>query len=194
MTATDAPLAPALAPSASRAAHARRGAARALPWAAAVAAVVVVGAAGWRATTSRSAPAVRYQTATVDRGRIVAKVTASGALSAIVTVQVGSQVSGRIEHLYVDYGSPVRAGQLVATIEPSLFRAAAQQARANYVAAKAASDKAIANRVLAERSYARELALFAQNLASRQDLDAAEAQAESARADVGSADAAVMQT
>src|SRR5262250_2612687 len=65
-----------------------------------------------------------YDTVRVDRGRIVARVTATGTLSAIVTVQVGSQVSGRIQQIFVDYNSPVKKGQLIAKIDPQLFEAA----------------------------------------------------------------------
>jgi HlyD family secretion protein len=137
---------------------------------------------------------VRYQTAALDRGPIAAKVTASGTVSAITTVQVGSQVSGRIDAWYVDYNAPVKRGQLIAIIEPSLFKAAVEQQKANYASAKAAYDKAVANRLVAERNYSRELALFEQALAARQDLDAAEAQAEASRADVASADASIQQS
>jgi len=109
-------------------------------------------------------------------------------------VQVGSQVSGRILAWYADFNAPVKKGQLIAVIEPSLFKAAVEQARANYAAARATYDKSIANRLVAERNYARELALFEQSLASRQDLDAAEAQAEAARADVAASDANIQQS
>ena len=57
----------------------------------------------------------------LDRGRIVARVTATGTLSALVTVQVGSQVSGRIAEIYVDFNSPVKKGQVIAKIDPQLF-------------------------------------------------------------------------
>jgi HlyD family secretion protein len=120
-------------------------------------------------------------------------VTASGTVSAIVTVQVGSQVSGRIQAWYVDFSAPVKKGQLIALMEPSLFRAAVEQARANYAAGKATYDKALANRSLAERNYARELALFEESLADRADLDAAEAAAGASRADVEAADAGLLQ-
>lgn len=157
----------------------------------ALAALVGVGAL--RYEHASAAPVVRYQTTAVDHGPIAAKVTASGAVSAIVTVQVGSQVSGRIAGWYADFNAPVKKGQLIALIEPSLFKAAVDQARANYASARAAYDKAIANRLVGERNYARELALFEETLADRADLDAAEAQAEAARADVAAADASVLQ-
>src|SRR5262252_10988074 len=63
-------------------------------------------------------PPHRYETARVENGRIVAKVTATGTLSALVTVQVGSQVSGRVAQINVDYNSPVKKGELIAKIDP----------------------------------------------------------------------------
>jgi HlyD family secretion protein len=163
-------------------------------WAVCAFVLAVAAAGGWRYAHSHSAPPVRYQSAQVDRGPIAAKVTASGSVSAIVTVQVGSQVSGRIQAWYVDFSAPVKRGQVIALIEPSLFRAAVAQGRANYAAAKATCDKAVANRALADRNYARELALFEQNLAARADLDAAEAAAASSRADIEAAAAGTQQS
>src|SRR5205085_1557365 len=72
---------------------------------------------------SRRKPEVKYETVKVDRGRIVARVTATGTLSALVTVQVGAQVSGRIQQLMVDFNSPVKKGQVIARIDPQLFQA-----------------------------------------------------------------------
>src|SRR5438445_5687265 len=67
------------------------------------------GAAGLMARGSRrSAGVTRFETAKVERGRIVARVTASGTLSALITVQIGTQVSGRIKELYADFNSSVR--------------------------------------------------------------------------------------
>src|SRR5690349_16824295 len=74
------------------------------------------------------------QTVTVDRGRIVGRTTASGTLSALVTVQVGSQVSGRLQEIAVDFGSPVKKGDVIARIDPALFHAALRQARASCAA------------------------------------------------------------
>ncbi len=166
---------------------------RALRWAVLV--LVVAGAVvlGVRYQRARSAPTVRYQRSTVDEGPIAAKVTASGAVSAIVTVQVGSQVSGRIQAWYADFNAGVTKGQLIATIEPSLFQAAVEQAKANYAVAKAAREKADANRTLADRGLVRARQLYEQGVGSKADLDAAEAQAGAAKADVGASDAAVIQ-
>lgn len=166
---------------------------RAARWVILVVALVAAALAGWRYAHAPAVPVVRYQSTPADHGPLAAKVTASGTVSAIITVQVGSQVSGRIQAWYADFNAQVKKGQLIAQIEPSLFQAAVEQARANYAASKATYDKAIANRALAERNYARELALFEQNLADRADVDAAEAAAGSSRADVESADAGIQQ-
>jgi HlyD family secretion protein len=123
----------------------------------------------------------------VERGRIVAKVTATGTLSAIVTVQVGSQVSGRIQALYADYNSRVKKGQLIAKIDPQLFQAAQAQARANLVAAEGNLARARAQALDAERQHARAKALAAQKLVAQADLDAAQAAHEAAAAGVKAA-------
>src|SRR5450631_3856820 len=109
----------------------------------------------WRWRSAHQAPAVTYKTAPVDKHRIVGRATASGTLSALVTVQVGTQVSGRIQKLFADFNSKVTAGQLVAKIDPQIFEASVQQARANYLSAKAGLALAEANSLNADRQFAR---------------------------------------
>lgn len=99
-------------------------------------------------------PAYRFESVVVDRGPVVAKVTATGTLSALVTVQVGSQVSGRIQKLFVDFNSPVKKGQLIAKIDPALFEAAVQHGRANVAAARGAIEVARAAIVVARGNEA----------------------------------------
>ncbi|HSR64161.1 MAG TPA: biotin/lipoyl-binding protein, partial [Xanthomonadaceae bacterium] len=82
--------------------------------------------------------AQQVDTAPVTRGRVASVVTASGTLSPLVTVQVGSQVSGRVQWLGADFNSAVRKGQVIARIDPSLVQSALEQARANEAAAIAA--------------------------------------------------------
>src|SRR5258708_6759199 len=72
-----------------------------------------------------------YLTATVDKGDIRNTVSATGTVQAVTTVQVGAQVTGRIQNLYADYNSVVHAGQIVAKLDPSTFQAQVQQAQAN---------------------------------------------------------------
>ena len=79
------------------------------------------------ASTSRKKGDIQFESARVDRGRIVARVTATGTLSALVTVQVGSQVSGRILELAADFNTPVTKGQVIARIDPQLIKASVER-------------------------------------------------------------------
>jgi HlyD family secretion protein len=138
--------------------------------------------------------APNYETVSVDRGPLVAKITATGTLSALVTVQVGSQVSGRLQDILVDFNAPVKKGQIIARIDPQLFRAAIEQAQANSVAAKANQVRAEVQSVQSDRQYQRIKALAEQKLVSPSDADTAQAQADADRANVEAAKAAVQQT
>ncbi|HVW24494.1 MAG TPA: efflux RND transporter periplasmic adaptor subunit [Polyangiaceae bacterium] len=171
----------------------KRGTFRFLLGATVVLALLIAVGVATRGALKRRATPIHFQTAPIDRGDIFARVSASGVVSALVTVSVGSQVSGRIESLYADFGSQVRKDQIVARIEPSLFKAAVAQARANRVAASAALSKAYAQVVNADRQYVRAKALVSEGLATSADLDTREADLGVARADVDSAQAAVLQ-
>lgn len=162
----------------------------------AAAAVAVLGGGGFaalRVAKGAQKLPVRYETARAERGRISAKVTATGTLSALVTVQVGSQVSGRIESLRADFGSRVKKGDVIATIDSQLFRAALQQARANRSSALASLEKAKVQAEDAQRQADRSRGLAAQKLVSQADADTADANARAARAQVSLAQAAVEQ-
>src|SRR5919198_2248914 len=134
--------------------------------------VVLAGATGVafvrRSSAGKDQP--RFVTAAVDRGRITAKVTASGTVSALVTVQVGSQVSGRIKSLHADFNSQVKKGDVIATIDPQLFEAALDQARANTAAAQADLSTAKIKAADAERQYQRTRGLGDRNLVAQADL------------------------
>ncbi len=161
-----------------------------------LAVVVVLAAAvfgAWRWHAAHRPPEVTYKTAPAERRHIVGRVTASGTLSSIVTVQVGTQVSGRIQKLYADFNSQVKKGELVAKIDPQLFEAALQQAQANYLQAKAGVATALATAQNADRQYARTKALHDQNLAAQADLDTAEATMATAHAAIDSAKAQLAQ-
>src|SRR5262245_63301832 len=102
-----------------------------------VAALAGAGVWGYLYTQSRgSAP--RFRLAAVEQGLLVATVSASGSLNAVTTVQVGSQISGQIKELLVDFNSPVRRDQVIARIDPDTFEAKVGQARAELDSAKAA--------------------------------------------------------
>lgn len=137
--------------------------------------------------------ASQWTTQPVDRGRIVARVTASGTLSALVTVQVGSQVSGRIAELHVDFNSPVKKGQLIARLDPQLFEAAQGQARANLKSAEANLVKAQVQAKDAERQARRAEELSAQGMLSASERDTTRANADAAQAGIIAAEANVAQ-
>ncbi len=164
-------------------------------WVALTAAVVVLAAAGlaYAHSRSRAGSAVRFETATVDRGHIVSRVTASGTLSAIVTVQVGSQVSGTLKRILVDYNSMVHKDQLVAELDPALFEAAYQQAKANQVAATGNLAKAEAQARDADLQARRSRSLLADKLVAQADFDTAQATADAAKAGVDAAKGALEQ-
>jgi HlyD family secretion protein len=156
-------------------------------------ALVTVGFGYWRYRVGHRAPELQYKTASVERRRIVARVTASGTLSAIVTVQVGTQVSGRIQKLGADYNSSVKKGDLVAKIDPQIFEASVQQARANQTLAQAGVVTAQANALNADKQYVRTKALQEEHLAAHSDLDMAEANVATSHAAVDAAKAALAQ-
>lgn len=135
-----------------------------------------------------------YRMEKITRGDIRATVTATGTVNAVVTVLVGTQVSGTIKTLHVDYNSPVKKGQLLAQIDPATFQAQVDQARANLFAAKANVEKAEAALLDAKRTLERNKTLFQKNYIARSDLDTAETTEQAARAQVSAARAQVQQT
>jgi HlyD family secretion protein len=150
-----------------------------------VAAAAAVAVASWLAWARwHRAPEVKVQTARVDRGRIVARVTATGTLSALVTVNVSSQVSGRIASIAVDFNSPVKKGDVLAKIDPRLFEAALEQARANVAAAHGDVASAVARARDADLQYRRAQQLADQKLIAPAERDTARANAEAATAAV----------
>src|ERR1700716_3163214 len=121
-------------------------------------------------------------TAKVERGDIHDVVEATGTINAVITVQVGSQVSGTIAKLNVDFNSRVHKGDVVALIDPALFQGALQQAtadfknaQANLVAARSNLEKAKAALVQTKADYARTVALSKEGVMSEQQLDLAKA-------------------
>ena len=124
----------------------------------------------------------QYKTEKVTRGDVIETITASGIVNAIKTVQVGTQVSGTIEKIYVDFNSRVKKGQIIARIDPTTLNAQLSLAKANLAAANAAVEK---SRVLlsdAKRTMERNQELFKKNLIAQSDLDTAVTNNDSARA------------
>src|SRR5436190_3546438 len=118
-----------------------------------------------------------YQTAVVTRGPLTQAVTATGTLNPVVNVQVGSQVSGNIQKLFADFNSKVKAGEVVAQIDPALFKATVTQAEGDLASAQAALE-------LAKLNAGRTQQLFAQKNSAQQDVDQAMATLHQAEANV----------
>ncbi len=137
--------------------------------------------------------APEFRTEKVSRGVIRATVTATGTVNAVTTVLVGTQVSGTIKHLYVDYNSAVKKGQLLALIDPATFEAQTDQARANLVAAQANLEKSQAAALDAKRIVERNRVLAAKGLIAQSDLDTAETNYTSAVAQVSASRATIEQ-
>ena len=154
--------------------------------------------------------ALQYRTAKVERGTLSAFVTANGTINPVITVLVGSQVSGTIQKLYADYNSRVKMGQLIAQIDPAIFQAQVSQAKAKVENAKAAFLNAQADIASArsniesnranvikakvavddtKRNLNRSLELFARNLISASDRDSAQTAYDSAKAQLEAAQA-----
>jgi HlyD family secretion protein len=143
----------------------------------------------------------QHFTAKVERGDIHDVVEATGTINAVITVQVGSQVSGVITKLNVDFNSRVRKGDVIALIDPALFEGAVLQAsadldsaKANVIAARANLEKAKASLVQTKADFDRANQLTAQNILSKQQLDLARANYDSMTASVGAAVATVTQS
>jgi HlyD family secretion protein len=142
---------------------------------------------GWR----RGAP--RYLTAPAERGDITASVTATGALEAVTTVDVGTYVSGRIQAIDVDYNARVQRGQRIAKIDPAPFAVRVAQAEASLATARARVERAVADLEFKRQSLERRRRLEGKEVVSRDDLDAAVSSARQAEAQLALERAAVSQ-
>ena len=163
--------------------------------------VLAIGAGAGAYYNLRKAPEVQVNTSPISRGEIVDTVGASGTLQAVTTVQVGSQVSGNIQFLGADFNSIVKKGQVIARLDPSLFDAQLQQARANLAQTRANLTKAQSDLERtkvqltdAQQKYTRAKELSARQLLPQSDLDAAKIAVDSAQAGLQSQQATVAQT
>jgi HlyD family secretion protein len=125
-----------------------------------------------------------FRTDPVTRGDIQQTVTATGTVNAVTNVQVGTQVSGTIKTLYVDFNSRVKKGQLIAQIDPSTFESQVQQAQANLLSAQANLEKARTALANDKKTFDRNKELFSKNLISQSDLDTAETNYQTDKAQV----------
>ena len=160
-----------------------------------VLAVIGVGITAYGYLGFRTAEFVpEVSTVTLARGDVVDTVGATGALEAVTTVQVGSQVSGIIEALYADYNSIVRKGEVIARLEPSLFETQIEQARANLARAEADAERLQVTLEDARAQLTRSEDLAARSLISRTEFESAQVTVRSAEAQIKSAQAGVVQS
>jgi len=125
---------------------------------------------------------VQYRTASVERGSIVSVVGATGTINPVTSVQIGAQVTGKIISLHADYNSIVKAGDIIARIDPSLFQTKRDQAAANLVNVKAMWSKARVDLAQRKRELERTQQLFSRELVSQNELDMASTAFEGATA------------
>ena len=154
--------------------------------------VAALGAGGYFYFKEPSKP--QFKTLTVERGSIVSAVSATGTLNAVVTVQVGTQVSGTLSKLYVDFNSQVKKGQPIAQIDPALFSSAVQQSRGNALNAEAGLARARVGAADTKRTLGRNRQLLEQGIISQSDLDAAQTAYDSALTGIRAAEASLLQT
>ncbi len=157
--------------------------------------VVVVAGVGLLALrwirTSETGP--RYRTVKVERGDLVQAVKETGTVQPIKTVQVGTQVTGPVKKLYVDYNDRVHQGQMVAQVDPMVYQAQVDQGRANLQAAQANVDSTRARLIQADAELKRNQELKVRDLVSQSDLENTVANRDVLAAQVKQAEAAVEQ-
>jgi len=171
---------------------------RASPWISRIiigaVALAVVGGGLWY-WKGRKADAAEgaYRTAPVERGNIRVAISATGTLSAISTVTVGSQISGQVTDVRVDFNSPVKKGDVLARIDPKTYEAQIEQGTAQIASARASLAQAQATLRNADLDYQRKADLGTQKLVAQSDVDLARAARDQARAQLNSAQAQIIQ-
>jgi len=158
-----------------------------------VIALVLAGGGLYYYRTHNAAKVPTPVLADVTRGNVIAKVDATGTLAPVTTVQVGSQVSGTVKALSVDYNAHVRKGQVIAELDPSLFQTQVDQARATLIKSQSDVDRAKVELDDSTSKSKRAQELSDQKLISRNDLETAQATAMQADAALKSAEAQVTQ-
>jgi len=157
-----------------------------------VAALVALAAWYWLSHRA-AADEGQWRTATVEGGDIRVAISATGTLSAISTVTVGSQVSGQVTEVLVDFNDKVVKDQVIARIDPSTYEAQINQGNAQVASAQASLKQAQATLANAEADYTRKAELGAQQLVAKSDIDLARAARDQARAQVNAAQAQIRQ-
>lgn len=154
--------------------------------------VIVLGIVAFFALKSRENE-LRFKTEKAIRGDITATVTATGTINPVTLISVGTQVSGTIKHIYADFNSPVKKGQLIAEIDPATFEARVEEAKANLFLAKANVEKAEAQLLDAKRTLERNKELFREGFIAKSSLDTSQTNYETTMAQVSATKAQVQQ-
>lgn len=136
----------------------------------------------------------KYVLSKVEKQTIVETVEASGTVNPVKTVSIGSQVSGMIKEIYVDYNSQVKKGQLLAQIDPSLFQAQVNQAQGSLSSARANYEKTKSTLIYDEANYKRYKELYKKNYVSKSDLELAAATYRADLASLNSMNALIAQS
>jgi len=155
--------------------------------------LLAVIAAGFWWWSGRQGDAPVYRTAKVERGPITATVSSTGTLNPVTSVQVGTQVSGQIQQLFVDFNSPVTKGELIARIDPETFTYRVRQAEADLESARSGVARNQVAQIIADRDLKRTRELVARNFVSPAELDRAQSTFDLAAAEVRTAQAIVQQ-
>jgi len=155
--------------------------------------ILIAMAGGYYLYSTTRSQEIQYVTVPAARGDITSAISATGTLDAVETVDVGTQISGTVSSVYIDYNSVVKKGQLIAEIDPATHMADVQQYRANLLSARASLENARATYVKAQKDFARTKELAARDLISKAEVDADESSLSVAKAQVAAAEASVAQ-
>ncbi|MDH4082468.1 MAG: efflux RND transporter periplasmic adaptor subunit [Nitrospira sp.] len=155
-----------------------------LPWLIGIVMIMVIGGGGMWYWWTSGTPPIQYKTTLVDRGPITAIVTATGTVNPVVSVQVGSQVSGKVSRLFADFNSKVTKGQILAQIDQKPFKARLSQARAAVKSAKGNLAKAKVLTTQRKREFDRMAALRERAFVPQSDVDIAETNYQEAAANI----------
>ena len=147
---------------------------------------------GWQLLKPK-APKEPYRTEAVQQGDITRSVSASGSLQALITVDVGSQISGQIKDVRVDFNDHVRQGQVLAVLDPQTYQSRVRQGEAEVTVHQATFAQQQAQAEVARAGYNRSLTLFNQGIVAKAGLETAEAQWKAAEANVRAARAGITQ-
>jgi len=152
-------------------------------WFISVVVILIIIAGGfWYFTSSNSEEKIQYRFVKVDKGDLMSIVSSTGTLNAVTTVQVGSQISGTVSKIFVDFNDRVKAGQVLAVIDTTFLAASVRDAQSTY-------QKALAQLELSESDFKRADGLYKKNLASSSDFDQAKYNLKNAKTQVSSAQA-----